>query len=375
MTSGKKDFIITPWEVKGEIDYEKLIKKFGTSKITPELLEKIKKHSKELHVFLKRGIFYCHRDLDLLLKEHEKGTDFVLYTGRGPSGHTHIGHLMPWLFTKYLQDTFKVKLLFQLTDDEKFLFNEELSLEDTQRYAYENILDIIAVGFDENRTEIFVDTEYIKTLYRLSLKVAKKVNFSTAKAVFGFTNSTNIGSIFFTSIQSAPALLESERRKKKVNVLIPCAIDQDAHFRVTRDVAEQLGYPKPALILSKLFPSLQGGDKMSASRPETSIFTTDTSEAARKKIMNAFTGGQATIEEQKKKGGNPDICPVYQYLLYLFEEDDKKLQEQYIACRQGTLMCGGHKKYLADRVLKFLEEHQKKREKARDKVEKFVVRD
>lgn len=371
----KEEFIVTPWEVKGEIDYEKLIKEFGTSKITPQLLEKIKKHAKELHIFLKRDIFYCHRDLDLLLNEYEKGVDFVLYTGRGPSGHTHIGHLMPWIFTKYLQDSFNVKLLFQLTDDEKFLFNEELSLEDTRRYAYENILDIIAVGFDEKKTEIMVDTEYIKTLYKLSLKVAKKVTFSTAKAVFGFTNSTNIGSIFFTSMQSAPALLETERRKKKVNVLIPCAIDQDAHFRVTRDVAEQLGYPKPSLILSKLFPSLQGGDKMSASKPETSIFTTDSLEVARKKIMNAFTGGQATIEEQKKKGGNPDICPVYHYLLYLFEKDDRKLQEQYAECKHGKLLCGEHKASLADKVLKFLEEHQKKREKARDKVEKLVVKD
>jgi len=371
----RKSFVVTPWEVKGEIDYEKLIKKFGTSAIDDALLEKIKKYTKELHLFLRRRIFYTHRDLDILLDEYEKGINFVLYTGRGPSGDTHLGHLMPWIFTKWLQEKFKVKLLFQLTDDEKFLFNEKLSLEDTYSFAYENILDIIAVGFDEKLTEIFIDTEYIKHLYKLALKVAKKVTFSTAKAVFGFKNSNNIGSIFFTSIQSAPAFLESEKRGEKVNVLIPCAIDQDAHFRVTRDVAPLLGYPKPALIMSKLFPSLLGKEKMSASKPETSIFTTDAPEIARKKVMNAFTGGRATVEEQRKKGGNPEICSVYHYLFYLFEEDDKRLEEQYIACRKGELLCGEHKKYLADKVVKFLEEHQKRREEARDKVEKFVVRD
>ena len=231
------------------------------------------------------------------------------------------------------------------------------------------------LGFDPEKTEIFLDTEYIKTLYKLAIKVAKRITYSTAKAVFGFNNETNIGSIFFTSIQSAPAFLESERHGKPVPCLIPCAIDQDAHFRVTRDVAEYLGYPKPALILCKLFPSLAGSDKMSASKPETSIFTTDPPKVAKKKIMNAFTGGQATVEEQKEKGGNPDVCSVYQYLSYVFEEDDKKIKERGIKCRNGEVLCGECKGYLANKVGKFLLEHQKKREKAKDIIEDFMIRD
>jgi tryptophanyl-tRNA synthetase len=104
-----------------------------------------------------------------------------------------------------LQDTFHAPLYFQMTDDEKFLFKEDLSQEDTLRNTYDNALDVIALGFDPKLTKIIVDTKCIKTLYPLALKVAKKVTFSTTKAVFGFDNSTNIGSIFFTSIQSAPA--------------------------------------------------------------------------------------------------------------------------------------------------------------------------
>ncbi|MEE8358995.1 MAG: tryptophan--tRNA ligase [Candidatus Hydrothermarchaeales archaeon] len=368
------EFVVTPWEVSGEIDYDKLVKKFGTQMIDGKILRRIKKHA-ELHPMLRRGIFYTHRDLDFILDEYEKGNRFVLYTGRGPSGHTHLGHLMPWMFTKYLQDTFDVKLIFQMTDDEKFMFNNNLTLEDTRKFSYENILDVIALGFDPEKTEIFLDTEYIKTLYKLAIKVAKRITFSTAKAVFGFNNETNIGSIFFTSIQSAPAFLESERQGKSVPCLIPCAIDQDAHFRVTRDVAEYIGYPKPALILCKLFPSLAGSDKMSASKPETSIFTTDPPKVAKKKIMNAFTGGQATVEEQKEKGGNPDVCSVYQYLSYVFEEDDKKIKERGIKCRNGEVLCGECKEYLAEKVGKFLIEHQKNREKARDDIEDFMIRD
>ncbi len=42
---------------------------------------------------------------------------------QGPSSEAlHLGHLIPFMFTKYLQDAFKVPLVIQLTDDEKFLW-------------------------------------------------------------------------------------------------------------------------------------------------------------------------------------------------------------------------------------------------------------
>lgn len=369
------DFVVTPWEVKGEVDYEKLVERFGTQLINSPLLAKIRRQAGELHFMLRRGIFYSHRDLGWVLEEYEKGNKFVLYTGRGPSGSTHLGHLMPWIFTKYLQDAYDAKLLFQLTDDEKFLFNEALTQEDTRGYAYENALDVVALGFDPKKTEIFLDTEYITSLYKTALRVAKRVTFSTAKAVFGFNNSTNIGSIFFTSIQSVPAFLESQRQGRAVPCLIPCAIDQDPHFRVTRDIASALGYPKPALVHCKFFPSLTGSDKMSASKTETSIFTTDTPEAAEEKIMNAFTGGGATVEEQRAKGGKPLECSIYQYYYYVFEEDDERVAELSRKCKEGEIVCGECKRILAARVKAFLVDHQRAREKAKDKLERFIIRD
>jgi tryptophanyl-tRNA synthetase len=368
-------FVVTPWEVKGDIDYDKLVEKFGTELVSERLINKIKKHAGTVHPMLRRNIFYSHRDLNKIISEYEKGNKFVLYTGRGPSGDTHLGHLMPWIFTKHLQDAFGSKLLFQLTDDEKFMFSEKLSLKDVEKHSYENALDFIALGFDPKKTEIFIDTEYIKTLYKIAIKVAKRTTFSTAKAVFGFNNSTNIGLTFFTSIQSAPAFVESERQGKQVPCLIPCAIDQDAHFRITRDAAPHLGYPKPALVHCKFFPSLGGSDKMSASSPQSSIYTTDTPKVAKKKIMNAFTGGRETVEEQKKKGGRPEICSVYQYLTYIFENSDEALGVRDEKCRAGELLCGECKQYLAERVEKFLVKHQEKREKARDIIEEFMVRD
>jgi len=76
--------------------------------------------------------------------------------------------------------------------------------------------------------------------------------------------------------------------------LIPCAIDQDAYFRMTRDVAPRMGCKKPALIHSKFFPPLQGkGGKMSASEANTAIYVTDTPKMIKNKINKyAFSGGQ-----------------------------------------------------------------------------------
>ena len=49
----------------------------------------------------------------------------------------HLGHLVPFIMTKWLQDTFDVPLVIQLTDDEKFLW-KNLELEECERLAREN---------------------------------------------------------------------------------------------------------------------------------------------------------------------------------------------------------------------------------------------
>jgi len=207
--NSKHDFKVTPWEVEGEIDYNKLIAQFGTQPITSEIIERIKQVTGEVHPMLKLQYFFSHRDLDWILNKHEEGESFYLYTGRGPSGMVHIGHMMPWLFTKYIQEKFGSKLLFQLTDDEKFLQTQDRSREEIGHYTYENILDIIAVGFNPDKTKIILDTRHIQHLYPIATEIAKRITFSTAKAVFGFSNSTNIGMIGFPPIQAAPCFLPS----------------------------------------------------------------------------------------------------------------------------------------------------------------------
>jgi tryptophanyl-tRNA synthetase len=370
--NSKDNFKVTPWEVEGEIDYNKLVIQFGTQPITSEIIERIKHVTGEVHPMLKLQFFFSHRDLDWILKKHEDGESFYLYTGRGPSGMIHIGHVMPWLFTRYLQEKFDSKLLFQLTDDEKFLQSQDRSSQEIRNYTYENILDIIAVGFKPYKTKIIIDTKHIQHLYPIATEIAKRITFSTAKAVFGFSSSTNIGMVGFPPIQAAPCFLPSVIENKPTPVLIPAAIDQDPYWRITRDVAERMGYYKPAQIHSKFIPGLGMSGKMSSSKPETALFTTDDPEVIDKKVSAAFTGGQPTITLQRQLGGNALGCPVFWYLRYLFDTEQES-DERLLKCKSGNLLCGECKSDLSKGSKTFIMEFKKRREKAKDVIADFML--
>ncbi|MCI4435007.1 MAG: tryptophan--tRNA ligase [Thermoplasmata archaeon] len=359
---------ITPWEVEGKVDYDKLIRKFGTSPLDQELVKRIERNAGASHLFLRRGIFFSHRDLNLVMDDYENGKGFFLYTGRGPSGPMHIGHIIPFIMTKWFQERFKVNVYIELTDDEKFLNDEKITLDYSRKWSYENALDIIALGFDPDKTFIFQDTDYIKNIYPMAIKVAKKINFSLVKAVFGFRNDTNIGMIFYPAIQIVPTFFEKKR------CLIPAAIDQDPYWRIQRDIAEGFGYYKAAAIHNRFLPPLTGLEgKMSASIPETAIYLHDDEKTVRQKIMKyAFSGGQATVELHRKLGGNPDVDVSFQWLKYLFEPDDskiKKIEEEY---RSGNLLTGELKEILIEKINQFLEKHRSEREKAKEKINEFT---
>ncbi len=359
---------VTPWSVSGKVDYGKLIKQFGTTPISKNLKDRIKKHTGELNIFLHRDTYFSHRDLDLVLDDHESGKGFFLYTGVGPSNAMHLGHTMQFVFTKWLQEKFNVNTYIEVTDDEKFMLKEDRTLKDVQKIAHEDILNVIAMGFDPDKTFIFYDTEYIKNIYPLAARIAKKINFSTVKAVFGFNNMTNIGMMFYPSIQIVPTMFERKR------CLIPAAIDQDPYWRIQRDIAESLGYLKAAEIHSKFLAPLVGIEgKMSASMPETAIYLSDDAKTVRHKIMKyAFSGGQDTVEKHRKLGGNTDVDVSFQWLKDMFEPDDRKLKVIEEDYKSGKMLTGELKEILIEKVNTFLEKHAAQRETANDKIEEFM---
>ena len=382
--------VVTPWDVQGSvssdgkqlaIDYDKLIDQFGTRRIDAALLERFERITgHKPHVFLRRGMFFSHRELDKTLDRFEQGKPFFLYTGRGPSSDSmHLGHMVPFVFTKWLQDVFQVPLVVQLTDDEKFLFKQGLTVDQTRKFSQQNAKDIIAVGFDMNKTFIFSNFDYVGgAFYQNIVKISRQISYNQAKATFGFNESDCIGKIHFTAIQAAPSFSSSFPHifgsTTTTPCLIPCAIDQDPYFRLTRDVASKLKYPKPALIHSKFFPALQGPQtKMSASDPNSGIFMTDTPNQIKNKInKHGFSGGKETEEEHRRDGGDPDVDVAYQYLRF-FLEDDEELEKLGKDYRAGELLTGQLKAKCIGKLQAFVKEFQENRAKVTDEqVQQFM---
>ncbi len=365
-----KESVVNPWEVSGDIDYNKLVKEFGVS-IIPDNL---KKEFKNLHPLLRRSIYFAHRDFDKWIENHKKGKKVSIITGRGPSEKMHLGHLVPFLVAKSLQDQFDCEVFIPISDDEKFFVKEDLNFKNALEYSKDNILDLIALGFKPGKTFIFQDFVYTN-IYKYAAQVAKRINYSTAKAAFGLKPENNIGWSFYPAVQAAHILFPQFQRGKHLS-LVPVGIDQDPFIRLTRDIAnhKDFNFEKPAAIHAQFIPSLHGGAKMSSSG-EGVIFLSDTPKEVEKKIKRyAFSGGRDTLEEHRKLGGNPDVDVSFQYLRIFFEPDDielKKIENDY---RTGKLLSGELKQITIDKINAFLKEHQENKKKAENLVDKFILK-
>ena len=349
-----------------DVDYNKLIEQFGCSYISNDQLDRMERLLQQpIHPWLRRGIFFSHRDLDMCLDLYEQGKPFYLYTGRGPSSESmHVGHLIPFMFTKWLQDAFNVPLVIQITDDEKY-YNNDMSRVEIERIAIENIKDIIAMGFDPNKTFIFRNLDYYGDMYRVIVDISKHITMNQVKGAFGFDMEDSIGKWSFPTAQIAPSFSASFPHIFHGDIHVPClipqAIDQDPYFRMTRKVAPKLGYLKPSLIHSVFLPAIDGPNtKMSSSVSKGAIFLTDTDATIRKKVSSMFSGGGITKEKHMQHGANLDIDVPYQWLRFFLYDDDRF---EYIgnAYSTGKMTTGEIKKELSDILIKMIGEHQKRR--------------
>jgi tryptophanyl-tRNA synthetase len=148
-------------------------------------------------------------------------------------------------------------------------------------------------------------------------------------------------------------------------------------FDLDREAAEELarevevdnggyGFIPPSSIYHRFMTGLTGG-KMSSSDPASHISLLDDPEDGYDKVKAATTGGRETAEKQRELGGKADECPVYELYAYLLANDDDELAtEVYEECVGGERLCGGCKEQAAELMEAFLEDHQEKREEAKE---------
>ena len=132
-----------------------------------------------------------------------------------------------------------------------------------------------------------------------------------------------------------------------------------------------MGLMQPSSTYHQFAIGMTGG-KMSSSVPETTIFLNDSMKTIEKKIKSSFSGGQPTVEEHRKKGGNPDIDVAYQYLRYFFEENDnelEKIREEYVS---GKLLTGEIKSICVEKAESWMKEHHELKEQNQHLIKDFL---
>jgi len=293
------------------------------------------------------GVIIAHRDFDIILDEYHSGLKFSVVSGRGPSGPMHFGHLLVFNVVKFLQDLFGANVYIPLSDDEKLVFGKISSLEEGYFWALDNARIILSLGFDKEKTKIYVSSRQ-KWVYRYALDVSRKLTLSIVKNAFGLDDSHNPGIAFYAAVQIVHILQPTIDTGQRV--VVPIALDQDVYMRIARDVAERMRIPKPASLYIRFLPGLNG-QPMSSSMPDTAIFVNDSEEKIWHKVMKAFTGGQPTIEEQRREGGNPEKCIVFEWLKAFVFASPKEAEEHAQLCKNGDLVCGFDCKPLLARTL------------------------
>lgn len=418
--------MITPWEIEGVIDYKRLLEEFGISPFG-ELLNSIPKP----HRLMRRCIIFGHRDYWRIIEAMKKREEFAVMSGFMPSGAVHFGHKMTMDEIVWHQKM-GGKAFVAIADMEAHLVRG-LSYEKTKLIGMDYVKSLIALGL-ENTAFIYFQSKN-DMVKDLAYELSSEVNLNEMRAIYGFSGDTQISKAFVSLIQSADILQPQLKQFGGPKpVVVPVGADQDPHLRLTRDLAARInlfslerienglrvrskkedmleeipklgfetenfeghvdvfgkaseiekairelelkhggfGFIPPSSIYHKFTTGLTGG-KMSSSKPESYISLLDEPEVAVKKLKNALTGGRATAEEQKRLGGEPEKCVVFEFYAYHLIESDDELKRIMEDCSSGKMLCGTCKKFASELIVEFLKDHKEKRDEAEGKLGDFKL--
>src|SRR3989344_2757433 len=175
---------VTPWEVEGDVDYNKLIKEFGINPM-PKLTSVFNEN-----ILFKRKIVFAQRDFDRILSAIKNKKKFVMMTGLMPSGKFHLGHAIlaqQMIFYQKLG----AKIYIAAADLEAYNTRQK-SLEELRKIAIEQYLkNYIAIGLNPKNCDFYFQSERSKeykksnAYYRLASNFSRYATFNEFKAVYG----------------------------------------------------------------------------------------------------------------------------------------------------------------------------------------------
>ena len=242
--------------------------------------------------------------------EFERGLDdftpefpdkYYLYTGRGPSYSSfHIGHIMSLILILEFQKYLKNKIYFMISDDEK-IFRDNIMTEKMELNVQKTIKQLNKIGFNDDNTYIHINSKGIsEDNYKLIIKLTNTCTINELSKIFG--TKKYIGEYFYVFYQLMPCFINPNKQ-----CIVIAGIDQEPFFRLARDIAEKIKYPKPIILYTKNIPGLDGSIKMSTSNLLSNpIFIDDTLETIKYKIMSIKQVGAGTLNELFEFGSNLD---------------------------------------------------------------------
>jgi len=359
--------MLDPWGSSGptnDEDYERIKREFGIGEIDEVIRQKLIGNR-----FIRRKIIFGHRDLGLVLNAIEKKQPWAVMSGIKPSGSFHLGTSTTALEIIEFQKM-GGKAYYCIADIESWEDNG-ITYEEAEPIAVDNLADILALGLDPSPDKVYIWRQSKEPIVKdVCFKVSRLVTQNMLNAIYGEkTFGLYLSALVQTGDIIIPQILEGPQP-----VIVPVGIDQDPHIRLTRDLTRRYynTFFLPGATYHYLLAGIDGSEKMAKRNPNSYFTFNEPLESIEKKVKGALTGGRKNKKEQQELGGEPKKCMIYKMLMYHFEDDDAVLADEFERCVKGELMCGEHKAHCIEKVLKFINQHQKKKEKLIDKARELL---
>ncbi len=429
----KREIKLNPWGTNDIEDYPKLFEEFGVSPFKDLLAE-----VPNPHPYMRRGVIFGHRDYQSILDALHLNEPFGVMSGFMPSGPVHLGHKMVmdeiiWHQRMGAEAFFGIadmeahavrglswKECTERGINEYMLSMIALGFEPSGRIYFQSkdtfVKDLaFELGTEANLSEMsaiygFSGETHISHMFSALVQSADILHpqlseYGGPKPVVipvGFDQDPHIR--LTRDIASRMRMFKVEQREDYISVRAKHPNEEamdDIADRVEGDVklyAEHVdiyenedlkkieaivrsveidhggyGLYLPSSIYHRFMSGLTGG-KMSSTNPDSIIALTEPPDVAAKKVKKAKTGGRVTLTDQRKFGGEPQKCTVYELLLFHLIEDDAHIAKIFNECKEGKLTCGRCKALAAELMIKFLRGHQQERERAKERLDEYGLK-
>ncbi|MGY8691454.1 MAG: tryptophan--tRNA ligase [Candidatus Poseidoniales archaeon] len=417
---------IDPWSSEQSTDYVRISTQFGLDSIE---LSKIPNPN----ILHRRGIIFGHRDLDIILNSIHRSEKFGVLTGLMPSGKMHLGHSMVIDQVKWFQEQGGDVTVAVAALEEYIINYAAMGLDpkstsvyfqskrpDVQRLAFTlgrktNISEFEAIygfGGDTNLAHVQAPLVQAGDIVHPQMEefgglrpivvpvgIDQDPHLRLTRGLVSKTNWFNVkprkngGLTVALSIQDDNSEIFGISKDGKVNREVRNNI-----FNRIKSSISSIGYadiisnPKHGTLdipgasnndisqlklnLLRLERKMGGmGDKMSSSKPETTIFMNDSITQMEKKVKKAYSGGQPTVEEHRRLGGDCSKDVSFQYLQFFFEKDDNVLNDIKRDYESGKILAGEMKNICIENATIWLNDLSEKRDEWADRVNEFLAPD